>query len=398
MPAEANTATRLWTYLKPLRGAMLEAVEDLVTRESPSLDKPALDALAGRLAGRFEALDGAVERVSNGSGGDHLRVRFGRASDPTPPALLLAHFDTVWPAGTLARMPFRTDGVRAYGPGVHDMKSSIVLIEFALRALQDLGLEPPRPVVLVLTSDEEIGSPTSRRLIEESARGCAHVLVVEPPLADGGLKTARKGVGRFTVEVAGRAAHAGVEPEKGVSAVVELAHHVLALHALADPAAGTTVNVGVIRGGTTWNVVPAEATASVDVRASTLGEARRIESAMAELRPSLPGARVAVTGGFNRPPMERTPAVAALFERARQVGRSLGLELTEGSTGGGSDGNFTAALGVPTLDGLGVPGGGAHADHEHILIDSLPQRAALLAALLLELEGAGNAPDRRRPA
>jgi glutamate carboxypeptidase len=387
MTVDAAVGRRLLDYLTPLQGAMLEAVEALVSHESPSRDKAALDALAGKLAMRFAALGAEVGRVPNSSGGDHLRARlgFGRVSGPAPPALLLAHFDTVWPVGTLARMPFRVEGGRASGPGVYDMKASLVLAEFALRTLQDLGLDPPRSVELVLTSDEELGSPTSRGLIEEAARRSAYVLVPEPPLADGALKTARKGVGRFTVEVAGRAAHAGVEPEKGVSAVVELAHQVLAVQALADPVAGTTVNVGVVQGGTTSNVVPAAATAAIDVRAATLAEARRVEAAMAALRPVLPGARLAVTGGFNRPPMERTPAIAALFGRAREIGYTLGLELTEGATGGGSDGNFTAALGVPTLDGLGTPGGGAHADHEYILIDELPRRAALLAALLLSL-------------
>jgi len=372
-------------HLTPLRGAMLDALEGLVVRESPSHDKPALDALAGHLAGRFAALGLGVDRIANGAGGDHLRVRLGAPDDGRPPALVLGHYDTVWPAGTLAAMPFRVEGGRASGPGVYDMKASLVLAEFAFRAVQALGKTPPRPVVLLLTSDEEVGSPTSRRLIEEEAAKSDYVLVLEPPLPGDRLKTARKGVGRFVLEVTGRAAHAGVEPEKGVSAVVELAHQILAVGGLADPSAGTTLNVGVVRGGSTPNVVPAAATAEVDVRAATLDEARRVEAAFAALRPALPGAGLAVTGGFNRPPMERTPQVAALYGRAREVGRSLGMDLGEGSTGGGSDGNFTAALGLPTLDGLGAPGGGAHADHEHVAVEALPRRAALLAALLLEL-------------
>jgi glutamate carboxypeptidase len=244
---------------------------------------------------------------------------------------------------------------------------------------------PPRGVEVLFTSDEEIGSPTSRSLIEGLARHSAYALVLESPLPGGRLKTARKGVGGFTVEIEGKAAHAGVEPEKGISAVTELARQVLRINALAEPSAGTTLNVGVVEGGTTPNVVPARARARVDVRVTTAAEAQRTEKALRALAPVTPGARLTVVGGFNRPPMERTPAIAALFDNARRIGETLGLFLTEGSTGGGSDGNLTAALGVPTLDGLGALGGGAHADDEHILIDSLPERAALLACLLLDL-------------
>jgi glutamate carboxypeptidase len=265
------------------------------------------------------------------------------------------------------------------------MKASLVLVEFALRAIADLRLRPPRPVVVLLTSDEEIGSPTSRATIEAEACRAAYALVLEPPLPGGRLKTSRKGVGRFDVEVEGRAAHAGVEPEKGLNAIVELAHQVLRIQALADPVAGTTVNVGVVEGGTVPNVVPARATARVDVRVTRRDEAMRIEEAMQSLTPVTPGAGVTARGGFNRPPMERTPEIAALFELARVVGRSLGLDLAEGSTGGASDGNFTAAVGLPTLDGLGPLGAGAHAEDEHVEVESLPGRAALLAALLLEL-------------
>jgi glutamate carboxypeptidase len=222
-------------------------------------------------------------------------------------------------------------------------------------------------------------------LIEAEARYAAFALVPEPPLPGGRLKTSRKGVGRYTLEITGRPAHAGVEPEKGVNALIELAHQMLAVSALADPKFGTTVTVGTARGGTTPNVVPASATADVDVRVATEAEAQRIDAAILGIQPVLRGAVVIVTGEINRPPMERTPAIAELFERARVLGSSIGLNLEEGSTGGGSDGNFTAALGVPTLDGLGVPGDGAHAPHEHILFEELPRRVALLAALLAEL-------------
>jgi glutamate carboxypeptidase len=364
---------------------MLAALAMLVNHESPSTDRGALEALARVLTARFGALGADVRLVANATGGDHIRARFGAPTDPGRPALVLAHYDTIWPAGTLATLPFRREGGRAFGPGIYDMKASLVVLEFALAALVALDLRPPRPIVALLTSDEEIGSPSSRPLIEELAQGSAYTLVLEPPLADGGLKTARKGVGRFTVEIVGRPAHAGVEPEKGISAVQELAHQVLHLHGLGHPAAGTTVNVGVVAGGTAPNVVAARAHAVVDVRVVTMDEAGRIDTALHALRPVLPGARITVDGGFNRPPMERTPQVEALYQRARLIGRTLGLDLTEGSTGGASDANFTAALGVPTLDGLGARGSGAHAEDEQIEIDSLPERAALLAALLLEL-------------
>ena len=375
----------LLDQLRPRRDEMLAAVTELVNHETPSAGKAALDALARALAERFAPLGPAIEIIPNAERGDHLRLHWDFGRGDAPPALILCHFDTVWPAGTLAERPVRIEDGRAYGPGIFDMKASLALTEYAIRALQALGLTPPRPVVALFTSDEEVGSPTSRALIEAQARASAYALVLESPLAGGRLKTARKGVGRFTIAITGRAAHAGIEPEKGISAVVELAHQILRLSDLADPAAGTTVNVGVVRGGSAPNVVPAEASARVDVRVTTLAEATRIEAAMAALRPVLPGATVTATGSFDRPPMERTPQSAALFERARAIAATLGQELTEGATGGASDGNFTAALGLPTRDGLGALGAGAHAAGEHIVIDSLPERAALLAALLLGL-------------
>jgi glutamate carboxypeptidase len=365
---------------------MLASLASLVHHESPSKDKPALDLMARELMSRFEALGAETKLIANADAGDHLRVHVDGAPEGSQaPALVLCHFDTVWPTGTLANQPFHVESGRAYGPGIYDMKASLVLVESALDALRALGLRPPRPVLALFTSDEETGSATSRRWIEEEAKRSAYVLVMEPPLSDGRLKTARKGVGAFTVEVEGRPAHAGVEPEKGISAVLELAHQIVRLHALADPASGTTVNVGVIAGGTASNVVPAKAMARVDVRVTSQAEARRIEAAMRSLEPQIAGARVSTSGSVYRPPMQRTPQVASLYERVRRVGRSLGLDLGEGATGGASDGNFTAALGVPTLDGLGTQGDGAHAIYEHIIIDSLPERAALLACLLVEL-------------
>lgn len=376
---------RLRRYFDERRDEMLAAVRELVVRETPSHDKPRLDAFAAWLAARYRAAGAAVEIMPAAQQGNHLCARTSAPGAPdAPPALVLCHYDTVWPVGALETHPFRVAEGRAYGPGIFDMQTSLVLAEYALRAVRDLGLRLARPVTVLATSDEEIGSPSSRALIEAEARRSAHALVMESPLPGGVLKTARKGVGHFTLEITGRAAHAGVEPEKGVSAVEELAHQILRLHRLGDKEQGTTVSVGVVQGGTASNVIPAQAAAEVDTRAWTQAEADRVEQAIRSLASVLPGARLRVTGGWNRPPLERT-ATAALYARVRALGAELGLELGEGSTGGGSDGNFTAALGVPTLDGLGVPGAGAHADHEHIEVDAVAGRALLLTAILVEL-------------
>lgn len=373
---------RLGRHFDERRAEMLAAIRELVVRETPSHDKARLDAFATYLAGRYSAVGAEVEIIPAAPQGNHVRARFGTGTQP--PALVLCHYDTVWPVGALDSHPFRVEDGRAYGPGIFDMQSSLALAEYALRAVNDLGLVLPRPVTVLATSDEEIGSPSSRALIEQEALRSAYVLVMESPLPGGVLKTARKGVGHFTLDVRGRAAHAGVEPEKGISAVAELAHQVLRLHQLADAEQGTTVNVGVVQGGTAANVIPAHAQAQIDTRAWTQAEADRVEQAIRALEPVLPGAQLQVAGGWNRPPLERK-ATAALYARVRALGAELGLELGEGSTGGGSDGNFTAALGVPTLDGLGVPGAGAHADHEHIEVAAIAGRAALLTAILAQV-------------
>lgn len=383
MPLDLQALT---AALQGDRPEMLEALRQLVDHESPSTHKPALDALAGLLRERFWALGAQVRTFQDRRHGDHLQAVFpAGAASPGRPALVLCHYDTVWPLGTLAAQPFRIEGGHALGPGVFDMKASIVLVEFALRAIARFGWQLPRPVAVLLTSDEEIGSPGSRRLIERRARQAAYALVMEPPSANGALKTARKGVGRFTVQIDGRAAHAGTQPEQGISATHELAHQILNLQRLNDPQRGTTVNVGVVRGGTRRNVVAARAVAEVDVRVWNLEEARRFEQAIGALRPVNPGAAIRVSGGFARPPMERSPGIAALFRKAQEIGRELGLNLRESATGGASDANLTAAAGLPTLDGLGAIGDGAHADHEQVRLDSLPERAALLTALLMLL-------------
>ncbi len=364
---------------------ILDDLKELVGFESPSRDKIALEALKGVLIDRLRMISASVATEPGPLEYGHILARFKGPAERCP-ALVLVHYDTVWPYGTLDRMPFRVEDGRAFGPGIFDMKASLAMFLRVMELIERVGLELPRPVWVLFTCDEEIGSPTSRSLIEDLARESAYVLVLEPALADGGLKTSRKGVGRFHLEVSGRAAHAGVAPWNGRSAVVELAHQILEIQTLQDLAAGTTINVGVIKGGTTPNVVPAAASAEIDVRVGTKAEETRIELALRSLVPITPDTRLAVSGGINRPPMERTPANASLFKQAQRIGRELGLDLTEGATGGGSDGNFTAALGIPTLDGLGARGGGAHADDEHVLIDSLSERAALLAALLLELQ------------
>jgi glutamate carboxypeptidase len=300
------------------------------------------------------------------------------------PILLLGHTDTVFSSGEAARRPFKLQDFVARGPGVFDMKGGIVLMWSALRALKAAG-PLPRPVTVLLTGDEEVGSTTSRELIQREALRAAAALVLEPSLPGGALKTARKGVGRFTIKAIGKPAHAGVDPEKGVNAIEEIAAQILRLQRMSDSAQGITVTVGVVRGGTRPNVVPAEAAAEVDVRVSTNDAAAQVARTILSLRPAVSGARLEVRGGIHRPPMERTADTVRLFELACAIAKSLGSPLAEGATGGGSDGNFTAALGVPTLDGLGPVGGGAHTEDEFIEIDSLPVRAALVAGLIRHL-------------
>jgi len=365
---------------------MLEALEVLVRLESPSTDKAAADAYAEKIGARFNGLGAQTSLVQNKTNGNHVKVQFSSTQGHAKkPGLLLCHYDTVWQLGTIDRMPFRIEVEKAFGPGIYDMKASHVMAEFALRAIAELKMMLPRPIEILFTSDEEIGSLTSRELIEDHARQAEYVLVMEPPTEEGALKTARKGVGGFHLQVKGKASHAGSQPELGISAVNELANQILVVQDFEDLEKGTTINAGVIRGGTRSNVIAAHAEAEIDVRAWTPEEAARIDEAMKGLRPKTPGAEIMVEGGFERPPLVRSEAIADLFRRVQEIGKQLGLDLAEGSTGGGSDGNFTAALGVPTLDGMGAMGDGAHADHEHILISHLVPRTTLLAAVLLNL-------------
>jgi glutamate carboxypeptidase len=358
------------------RDLMVADLGRLVGIESPSRDVDALTVSARTLAGLLaERLCSEPELVA-GPAGPHLHWRGG--GDPT--VLVVGHHDTVFPLGTLALRPFTVADGRATGPGVFDMKGGIVTAIHAVASLADRG-----GVELLVTCDEEVGSDTSRQLIEERAAVCGRVLVLEPAADGGALKIGRKGVGMYDVEITGRAAHAGLEPEKGVNALVEAAHQVLAIAAVARPDLGTTVTPTVASAGTAENVVPAHATIRVDVRVTSLDEAERVGKQLDALTPVDQRAALSLSGGVNRPPMP-TAVTAELFAVAQEAAAEVGLGTLAGvSVGGGSDGNFTAALGIPTLDGLGVVGGGAHADHEWVDIHSLPERAALLAAVLRRL-------------
>ncbi len=356
---------------------LLADIEELVTCESPSSDAAALARSTDLVADLGKRhLGVAPERLVTG-GRTHLRWRLGAGPARV---LLLGHHDTVWPLGSLGTHPFGVTGGALRGPGCVDMKAGLVL---ALHALAELNV--PAGVTLLVTSDEELGSPTSRELVEREAAGCAAALVLEAAAAGGALKVERKGVSRYRVRAHGRAAHAGLEPERGVNATVEVAHQVLAIVALADPGRGTTVTPTQATSGTSANTVPATAEVAVDVRVRDAAEQGRVDAALRSLRPVLPGARLEVTGGPNRPPMAAT-ASAALMRRAARVAERLGLPAPSGAAvGGGSDGNFTAGIGTPTLDGLGAVGGGAHADDEHVLVEALPARAALIAGLIADL-------------
>ena len=385
----SSDAARLRRHFEARRGEVLSLARSLCEIESPSGDGEGSTAVVNRFAEAAESLAGvaSVERISAPDGyGEHLVLRaFDNAPTEGRPLLLLGHTDTVHPRGTLAARPWRETEGRIYAPGIYDMKAACAVALYAIRACADAWLRPRRPVVMLLTCDEESGSFSGRELVEREARRAEYVLVLEPPAPGGRAKTARKGTGLFTLEVEGRAAHAGLEPEKGVNAVLEIARQIERVSALAKPGLGTTLNVGTISGGTHANVVPAEARAEIDVRFSTTSEARRVEEAIRGLGQFDERARLKVSGGINRPPMQRTDAVAALFDKARRVAVSLDIELGEASVGGASDGNFAAACGATVLDGLGVDGDGAHAEHEHIRADAVARRGAFLAALVASL-------------
>ena len=375
-------------YFEKRRESLVETIRQMAERESPSNHKPSVDRLGAWLAARFEKLGGVVRVDSQPHFGNHLQVDFagGAVSTKQKPILLLGHFDTVYDLGALANMPCKIEKGRLYGPGVFDMKSGIAFMLHAIEALQALHGRIPRSIRVWLVTDEEVGSESSRSTTQKLAKQCAAVLVLEPSAgANGALKTSRKGVGEYTVRVAGQAAHAGLDPGKGQSAIVELAHQIARISEFGEPKRGLTVNVGVIRGGTRTNVIAAEAIAEVDVRIQKMSDAERIDRKFRALKPKNRKCRLEITGGVNRPPMERSAGTAALLETARSLAREIGWKLEETAVGGGSDGNFTAAIGIPTLDGLGGVGDGAHAVHEHVLLEALPRRAALITGLLARI-------------
>ncbi|MGH9862783.1 MAG: M20 family metallopeptidase [Candidatus Acidiferrales bacterium] len=379
----------LYRHLRRRQEAMVKLLGDLVRIESPTTDKAAVTRLAEFLAREWRRQGARVTLVRPRHWGAVVRaeVILGRGR-PQGQLLVLGHLDSVYPLGTLARMPFRVRQGRACGPGTVDMKSGLVQGLFAVEVLRALKAEPGtgRKIVFVFTSDEEMGSEGGRHVFEPEARRSRAVLVLEPASGlAGALKTARKGVGEFQITVRGRAAHAGIEPEKGVNAIEELARQIVRLKRFARPARGLTLNVDVIEGGTRTNVVAERARALVDARVARRADGPWINRKVRTLKTVDRRARLEVRGGVNRPPLERTGEVVRLFRQAEQLARVLGVRLQESSTGGGSDGNFTAALGVPTLDGLGGVGGGAHSPGEFVVIRRMPERAALLAGLLLTL-------------
>lgn len=360
---------------------ILERVSGLVRMESPTSSPQAIDAVQEKVAGRARELGGAItSHLRPGSGGI-LEARFGNSSGPRKPLLLLGHLDTVWPLGTLARMPWRIEDGWGCGPGALDMKAGVVMALEAIRLVREV--DTARPIILLLSGDEETGSHHSRELIEQVAKECRAVFVLEPAQGpQGAYKTSRKGVGLFRLEIDGIPSHSGVDFSAGHSAVRELAWQIEQISALTDIDRGTALNVGVIGGGTQSNVVAAGAWADIDLRVTTVANADAVTHRIHALKPRDPACRLRLSGGLNRPPMERTPGTVALFEQARELAAMLGFNLEEASTGGGSDGNFTSALGIPTLDGMGAIGQGAHAENESISIDALAPRTALLAAMI----------------
>jgi glutamate carboxypeptidase len=378
--------TALGDYFLGRQEAIVAFARALVETESPSGDEAGSKAVASLLSAAAAGINQVTtnERIASERYGEHLRViAFGDSREK--PIVILGHTDTVHPRGSLHQRPWRVEGNRAYGPGVFDMKANCALAMEVVRACAATGLAPRRPVVLLLTCDEETGSRTGRQLVEAEARRAHAVLVLEPPGSGGRAKTGRKGTGIFTIEARGRASHAGLEPEKGASAILELARQTERLHSFNGSAGGISINVGVFHGGTLSNVVPAVASAEVDVRFSSAHEAARIEKEIYNLRPYDERVQLIVKGGINRPPLERNDKVLGLYAQAKALANQLNFALGETQVGGASDGNFAAAAGARVLDGLGIAGDGAHATHEHILLDDIPRRGALLAGLIATL-------------
>jgi glutamate carboxypeptidase len=366
-----------------LTGA-LGLLRTIVEIESCSYDKSGIDALAEFLAPQFRERGAVAEILCEPSGGNALRAVY-ESNRAGKPVMILGHLDTVWPSGSTSARPFRIEEGRAYGPGIFDMKSGIILSLLVCQVLREKKIDPGKNLIFFFSADEEIGSRTALPHLTSIARSCGSVLCLEPSLPGGKVKTFRKGVGSFSIRVEGIPSHAGVDHEKGANAILELSRLVVRLQSLTDYARGITVNVGKIQGGTASNVVPALCEAEVDFRVATVTDARWLENVVRSLEPADQRCRIHIEGGLERPPLERTPAVIELYEKARALAASVGMDLGEGSTGGGSDGSFTAGMGIPTLDGLGVQGEGAHALHEHIIVDDIPRRAALLTLLVQSL-------------
>jgi glutamate carboxypeptidase len=376
----------LLDWARSHHGEMVSLLRTLVEIESPSTDAAAVAALAARLVPEAEHLGLAAQTIAVQGTGPVFRARTVSPASRNKPVMVLGHLDTVWPKGTLTARPIRIEGDRLFGPGAYDMKAGIVVALFALRALAARG---PLPAVTVfLTPHEEVGCEPYRALMEAEMAASAAVLDFEPAWPGGAVKTARKGSGSFVVRARGRAAHAGADFEKGANAINELSRRILDAAALTDLGRGITVNVGVVRGGIRPNVVPDFAEAEIDFRVRTVDDARAVERAIRGLASADPGVSLEIEGGLNYPPLERGPGVRAVYEAARAVAGEMGIDLAEISTGGASEASFAAALGVPTLDGLGADGDGAHAEHEHVLLPSLPARAALGAGLIARLSSA----------
>jgi glutamate carboxypeptidase len=379
---EDNVWRERLRYFEAQQESMVITIREFAEIESPSDHKPAADHMGEFLARKFESLGGNTHVHRSEDFGDNVQVDFA-GREKTKPVLLLGHFDTVYPLGTLARMPCHVADGRFYGPGVLDMKSGIALIWFAIQALQHWHGTLPRPVTVFLVSDEEVGSSSSRGITEALAKESAAVLVLEPAAGlRGAVKTARKGVGDYTLTVSGVAAHAGLDPGKGHSAILELARQIEVLWKLNDLKSGLSVNPGVIRGGTRTNVIAAEATAEIDVRIKSAKQAAGLDRQLRGLKPFDRHCKLSIEGGINRMPMERSAGVVALYEKAKSIASQIEWKLEEAAVGGGSDGNFTSAMGIPTLDGMGGVGDGAHALHEHVVISELARRALLLSGMI----------------
>jgi len=384
--------SKILQYLKPQLPHMLAALRQFVTTESPSLEKAAVDRCCRVIANEWRKCGARPERFTQKHRGDILRIAHAPGKSRAAGQLLvLGHYDTVYPLGTLAQMPCQLRSGHLHGPGVYDMKSGIALMVAAIEALKTWHGELPRPLTVFLVSDEEVGSNSSRAITEILAKKSAAVLVCEPSYGPrGAVKTARKGIGDYRLKVTGKAAHAGLDFEKGQNAIVELAEQIRKISKFVDLKRGLTLSVGTIQGGTRVNVVPVEASVTVDVRIAHMKDAAGIDRKLRTLKPANRKCKLEVSGGMNRPPMERTKKIAELYQEAATIAKEMAWKLDEAAVGGGSDGNFTAALGIPTLDGLGGVGEGAHSPHESVDISALPRRAALLAGLL-----EGEIPDKR---